>query len=163
MRHASRAARILAPLVGAACLLMPAAAAWADPPGNNGTTKVGEIEVEVGKANDPHVDCVYEIRFFDFDEGQSARITFSIHPPSGRGTVLLSETVEISDDAAGGGQDEDAVLVYDGADLGLGDFTAHPKQGYHVKLDILSEGVPGGQKHKVFWLTCKEKCPPKTY
>ena len=73
------------------------------------------IEVE-GKAIDPHLPCDYEIRFFDFDDGQTATITFSIHPPSGRPTVLLSENRVIGDDSAGGGQDEDVVLTYSGLD-----------------------------------------------
>ena len=32
-----------------------------------------------------------------------------------------------------------------------------------MKLDIAVDGVPGGQKHKVFWLECKPKCPPKDH
>lgn len=159
MRHTSRAARILAPVVGAACLLLPATAASADPPGNNGTVKIGEVDVDVTNANDPHVECIFELRFFGFDEGQTATITFSIHPPSGSPTELFSETTEISDDPAGGGQDLDAVLEFNGADFGLENFTAHPKQGFHVKLDILTDD--GGVKHKVFWLDCEKKHCPK--
>jgi hypothetical protein len=154
------------PLIGAAglILVLPASPASADPPGNNGTVKIGEIDVDEGNANDPHVACRFELRFYNFDQGQTATITFSIHPPSGSPTELFSDNRLISDDPAGGGQDLDAVFVFDGAvDFDLGPFDRQPNQGYHVKLDIDVDGA--GQKHKVFWLDCpppkKHECPPK--
>jgi len=111
--------------------------------------------VDDGNANNPHVPCDFAVSFYGFDKDQEAKITFTIHPPSSsERTVLLSETETISDDEAGGGQDEDAVFTYSGTDFGLDRFEHHEKQGYHVKLTIFSKGVPGGKKHKVFWLDC---------
>jgi LPXTG-motif cell wall-anchored protein len=163
LRRRLRPALITA-AAGVACLALGTPAVAADDPrGNNGTVKIGDVAVDnviEGKANRPHVPCDFEVKFFDFDDDQTAKITFTIHPPSADGggndgTVLLSETKTISDDPAGGGQDQDAVYAYSGSDFGLERFKAHPKQGYHVKLTIESDGVPGGVKHKVFWLKCE--------
>ena len=136
-------------------------AAWADPPGNNGTVKINSQEVDDGISNEPHVPCDFQVEFFGFDEGQTATITFTIHPPSGQGDVLLSETQTVSDDPAGGGlNDVDEVFQYSGTSFGLDRFEAQPQQGFHVKLTIESEGVPGGKKHKVFWLQCAPSPTP---
>jgi LPXTG-motif cell wall-anchored protein len=140
--------------VAGAVMIAGVSGTWADPPGNNGTVKInaqdgGEI------SNDPHVPCDFQLAFFGFDTNQTATITFTIHPPSGSGDVLLSETRTISVDAAGGGpNDPDEVIPYSGTSFGLDRFTAQPQQGFHVKLTIESAGVPGGTKHKVFWLKC---------
>ncbi len=159
-RWVSRVA-VTAAVVGAVTIA-GASAAWADPGGNNGTVKIQMQDVD-GIANDPHVPCDFQVAFFGFDEGQEATITFTIHPPSGGGgDVLLSETQTVSDDAAGGGlNDPDAVFVYSGTDdfVGLFNFFAQPQQGFHVKLTIESAGVPGGKKHKVFWLQCVPTSP----
>ncbi|HEX5598134.1 MAG TPA: LPXTG cell wall anchor domain-containing protein [Micromonosporaceae bacterium] len=156
---------LLSTAAAAACLaiLPPATAVAADPRGNNGTVKIGEVRVDGvdhrDHANHPHVPCDFELRFFNFDKDQTASITFTIHPPSGSGEVLLNEHQVVSDDPAGGGQDLDAVFTYSGNDFGLGRFQQHPKQGYHVKLTIKSDGVPGGVKHKTFWLKCLSTTP----
>jgi LPXTG-motif cell wall-anchored protein len=135
-------------------------AAWADPPGNNGTVKINSQDVDDGISNEPHVPCDFQVEFFGFDEGQTATITFTIHPPSGQGDVLLSETQTVSDDpAAGGLNDVDEVFQYSGTSFGLDRFEAQPQQGFHVKLTVESEGVPGGKKHKVFWLQCVQPTP----
>jgi len=148
---------LMAPVAGAAGLVLalPASPALADPPGNNGTVKVGEIGAE-GNANDPHVACQFELRFFNFDDGQTATITFRIHPPSGQGDVLFSVDNQLI-----GGQDP-VVIQFDGLDFGLFEFDRHPNQGFHVRLDVDLDG--GGQKHKVFWVDCKKpkhKYPPR--
>ncbi|MGC1215378.1 MAG: LPXTG cell wall anchor domain-containing protein [Micromonospora sp.] len=141
---------------GVACFAI-ATPALADPPGNNGTVKIDTVEVDDHNdpniANRPHVGCDFQVRFFGFDKDQTAKITFTIHPPSGSGEELSSETKTIStDDAAGGLNDEDEVFTYHVADWDLSTYKEQPKQGYHVKLTIYSEGVPGGVKHKVFWV-----------
>ncbi|HEY0697240.1 MAG TPA: hypothetical protein VGD43_05465, partial [Micromonospora sp.] len=150
---------LLSAAAAAACLVLTPAVAAADPPGNNGTVKIGELVLDDGMANRPHVPCDFEVRFYNFDKDQTAQITFTIHPPSGDGTILLSEEKVISDDAAGGGQDEDAVFAYSGTAFGLDRFKRQEEQGYHVKLTIGSDGVPGGKKHKVFWLDCAAPSP----
>jgi hypothetical protein len=139
-----------------------ASIAWADPPGNNGTVKINSQDVNSSEdiSNNPHVPCDFQVEFFGFDTGQTATITFTIHPPSGDGDVLLSETQTVSNDEAGGGlNDVDEVFEYSGTSFGLDNFSAQPQQGHHVKLTIESAGVPGGKKHKVFWLQCVPTSP----
>jgi LPXTG-motif cell wall-anchored protein len=159
LRRSLRPALITA-AAGVACLAFATPAVAADDPhGNNGTVKIDTVDVDDqddnNHANHPHVPCDFQVRFFDFDLNQEAKITFTIHPPSGNGDVLLSETRTVSKDAATGGQDEDEIFQYSGNDFGLDKYKAQPQQGYHVKLTIESDGVPGGVKHKVFWLECK--------
>lgn len=145
---------------GVACLALaaPAFAAAAHPRGNNGTVKIGDADVDGGNANRPHVPCEFDVRFYNFDTSQTATITFSLHP---QGVPLWQEIRVVSNDPAGDGLDEDAVFHYSGADFGLGRFRRQA-QGYHVKLDISAEDLPGGRKHKVFWLDCPAKTVPPT-
>jgi LPXTG-motif cell wall-anchored protein len=147
----------------AAGMIAGAAVAWADPPGNNGTVKINSQDVDSSGdiSNVPHVPCDFQVEFFGFDAGQTATITFTIQPPSGKDVVLLSETETISGTPAGGGlNDVDEVFKFSGTSFGLDRFTAQPQQGFHVKLTIVSAGVPGGLKHKVFWLQCAPSTTP---
>lgn len=139
---------------GVACLAIATPAFATDPAGNNGTVKIdNNILDDNDRANRPHVPCDFQVRFFNFDLNQEAKITFTIHPPSSaERTVLYTETKVVSDDEAKGGQDEDAVFDYSAATWGLDKYKLQENQGYHVKLTIESDGVPGGVKHKVFWL-----------
>ena len=153
-------------LAGLGTLAIASPAQAADPRGANGTVKIDGPVYDADINNEPHVDCGYRVKFFGFDENQYANIVFSVHPPSGSGVeVLRQDDKLISDDpAAGGLNDPDAVFEYSADQLGLGDFKLHPKQGYHVKLDVELIGVPGNGKHKVFWLQpCQgggESSPP---
>ena len=66
---------------------------------------------------------------------------------------VLNGEVDIGEDAAGGANDVDAVVVVDLTDKlgGLGD--PHPKQGFHLKLTVNAPGSIGADvKHKVFWV-----------
>lgn len=122
-----------------------------DPAGNNGTFKVDGLPYSDGMANEPHVACGFRLRFFGFDDDQTGDITIRGHAPSGSGTVSALTGVTISDDAAGGGpNDVDAAFEYTEEDLALAGLTAHPQQGYHLKV-TLDTDTPGGVKHKVFW------------
>ena len=147
--------------VALSVLSMPAANAA---PGNDGTIKLDAIAFDDAPNNEPHVTCPFQLDFYGYDEGDlSATVTFTIHPPSGRGEVLLTDEVFIGQDAAGGGTDLDAAETYDLTGL-LGAYEAHPQQGYHVKVTVEAEGSIGADtKHKVFWVTdCEDKdCPPK--
>lgn len=123
-----------------------------DPAGNNGTFKVDGLPFDDGLGNEPHVSCGFRLKFYGFDEGQTGDITIDGHAPSGSGVVSSRTGVLISDDAAGGGpNDPDAIVEYTLDDLDLSGLTAHPQQGYHVKV-TLSTDTPGGVKHKVFWI-----------
>ena len=134
-----------------------------DPAGNNGTFKVDGLPYDDGLGNEPHVSCGFRLKFYGFDEGQTGDITINGHAPSGSGLVSHKAGVLISDDAAGGGpNDPDAVVEYTLDDLDLSGLTAHPQQGYHVKV-TLSTDTPGGVKHKVFWIEPCEttEAPPE--
>jgi len=122
-----------------------------DPAGNNGTFKVDGLPYSDGMANEPHVACGFRLKFFGFDDDQTGDITIAGHAPSGSGVVSKLTGVTISDDAAGGGpNDADAIFEYTADDLDLAGLTAHPKQGYHLKV-TLDTDTPGGVKHMVFW------------
>jgi hypothetical protein len=138
-----------------------AAVAKPNPPGNNGTVKIDGVVFDTHPNNEPHVDCVFEVDFYGFDEGDLyATVTFEAHPPTGRGVLVAPpQIVFIGEDAAGGGTDLDAEQVYD-LSGSLGAYEPHPIQGYHVKLTVNAEGSQGADtKHKVFWVTC---APPTT-
>lgn len=159
-RTAIRLGSVLAG-VALSVLSMPAANAA---PGNDGTIKLDRVAFDDHPNNEPHVTCPFQLDFYGYDEGDlSATVTFTIHPPSGGGEVLLTDDVFIGEDPAGGGTDLDASETYDLSGL-LSQYTAHPQQGYHVKVKVEAEGSIGADtKYKVFWVSdCeKEHCPPK--
>ena len=62
---------------------------------------------------------------------------------------------------AGGANNLDAVVHVNLADYDLSGLEEHPKQGYHLKLDVHAPGSKGADvKHKVFWVKGCAK-PPK--
>ena len=126
-----------------------------DPPGNNGTVKIErDGPADEDKGNEPIGDgCIIWLEYYGLDQGQTADITFTAHPPSGTQELIADKAVPVSDDDAGGGQDKDAVIAYNLTSAVQG-LKAHPKQGYHIKLSSDSIGAPGGAKHKVFWVKC---------
>jgi hypothetical protein len=154
----SSAVRVLAIGAGTlAGLAAPTAALAApqDPPGNNGTIKVDAAPFDDHPNNEPHVDCVFQIDFYGFDEGDFyADVVFEGHAPTGGGT-LLTDRVFIGEDANDGGGSTaglDASATYDLTDE-LASITPHPQQGWHVKLTIHADGSQGADtKHKVFWV-----------
>jgi cell division septation protein DedD len=136
-----------------------APAAFADPPGNNGTIKIDDVLFDDHPNNEPHVGCEFQVDFYGFDKGDlSAEVTFESHPPTGDGEVLLEDTVFIGEDDNSGGGSEKGL---DASETYMLDFTGiepHPQQGFHVKLTIEAEGSQGADvKHKVFWV---EGCLP---
>ncbi len=128
--------------------------ASADPPGANGTVKIDGVEFDTAPDNEPHVGCGFEVDFYGFDEGAfNAGVAFAVQPPTGPFTTILTDSVFIGEDAAGGGTDLDAEREYD-LSFALAGYTPHPQQGYHVKLTVSAPGVDGkiATKHKVFWV-----------
>jgi hypothetical protein len=135
--------------------------AAADPKGNNGTVKIDGVALKPGQANEPHVACEFAVEFFGYDEGDlNASITFALQAPTRRssgGQLLLTDSVAIGQDPAGGGTDVDASKQYQ---LDFTGVTPHPQQGYHVKVTIHADGSQGADiKHKVFWV---QPCPVTT-
>lgn len=148
---------------GALLLTIAGTAAAQDPPGNNGTVKVDGKEFDDHPDNQPHVGCTFEIDFYGFDEGDlDAEVTFDAVPPTGS-VELLTDTVGIGEDAAGGGVDLDASEAYD-LTAALAGIVPHPQQGWHVRLTVHAEGSIGADtKYKEFWVTgCESTTPPTT-
>lgn len=130
-----------------------------DPAGNNGTIKIQPYGGAPGHANHPHPGCDFRLQLWGFDDDQSGTITFAGQAPTADAVTKqpLSGSQLLSDDAARGGQDDDAYFDVQGADLGL---TGTPaKQGYHVKVRVNADDAPGGAKTKVFWLSCPAPAP----
>lgn len=158
-RLARRTGRAVAIAGCVALASLAAPAAFADPPGNNGTIKIDEVVFDDHPNNEPHVGCEFQVDFYGFDKGDIfAEVTFESHPPTGPREVLLEDTVFIGgDDNSGGGSEEGL----DASETYTLDFTGiepHPKQGFHVKLTIEADGSQGADtKHKVFWV---EECQP---
>lgn len=129
--------------------------AKADPRGNNGTFKVDGPVLDTSRGNEPHVTCEFRLNFFGYDNGQLANITFTAIAPTQGGSTTVAGTPVISTNAAKGGLyggSFPATGTWTAADLGL-----DPTQAQHVKVSVESlnadgSQVPGGAKHKVFWL-----------
>ena len=169
MPERRRLPSILVSAAAGAALLLLATPAWAagDPPGANGTVKIDGVPLDSGIANEPHVNCDFNVDFFNFDEGQRANIVFNVHSPTGKGPELLRrDNVVVSTDPAGGGKpDPDESFAFSASQLGLDAFDPHPQQGFHVKLTVELIGLPSAGKHKVFWIQPCESAsstPPST-
>src|SRR3546814_2316494 len=99
-------AGVISMLFGALMVVAPvtAGAEGSDPSGFNGTVKVDGLDLDDGPGhtnkpndpradktdNDPHVACGLQLEFFNFDEGETAEITITAHPPSGRAVGILA-------------------------------------------------------------------------
>jgi hypothetical protein len=141
--------------------------ASAVPPGNNGTVKMDGIQLDNAPNNEPHIGCYFEVDFYGYDEGDlEATASLVLHPPTGGTGLALVRTVDIGEDAAGGGTDHDASILFQTSDLrpwivANGSPTPHPIQGFHVKLTVNAEGSDGADvKHKVFWIKCHDGALP---
>lgn len=142
-------------VVGLALALSGVSIVAADPAGNNGTIKIDGIPFDTHVDNEPHVGCKFEVKFYGYDKGNlNATVVFSAQPPSGTKT-LISDTVFIGEDAAGGGTDLDATRVYTLDTTGL---KSQANQGYHIKLAVSAPASNGATtKYKVFWV---QGCSP---
>src|SRR5438270_11895725 len=84
------------------------APAKGNPKGNNGTVKIDGVAFDDAPNNEPHVGCSFQVDFYGYDQGDlHATVTFEGQAPTGGGT-LLTDTIAIGQDAAGGGTDLDA-------------------------------------------------------
>jgi hypothetical protein len=162
--HIARLARRAGGAVAlAGCLVLGglmAPAAFAQ--GNDGTVKVDEVDLAAPPpANDPHVDCTFDIEFYSFDDGLEATVTFEGQSPTG-GVSSLTNTVEL-EETTGGGNDLVGQAEYDLSQFVLTLGEPQENQGFHIKLTV---DVPGGthstafSKHKVFWVTCAPSPSP---
>jgi hypothetical protein len=152
MRTLQRAS-LIAAAIGLAPFAFAAPALAADPLGNNGTVKIDDRPFDDAPDNEPHVGCRFQVDFYGYDEGPyDATVTFSVQPPTGKFIPILTDTVFIGEDAAGGGTDLDASVEYRLQGV-LNDYDPHPQQGYHVKLEVdAPQSIGADNKFKVFWV-----------
>lgn len=163
-----RYARLATAAVGGGILVLTAVGAtMADPPGNNATIKVDNEPLDTHPDNEPHVDCVFEVDFYGYDEGDlTATVIFTAMAPT-KGTKTFEDEVFVGEDAAGGGTDLDAERKYDQDDLAdlLAGIEPNPeKQGWHIKVEV---DEPGGSigavnKFKVYWVSGCDNPPGPT-
>lgn len=132
--------------------MMPAMAAYADAPGNNGTIKVHEKGTPSGsESNDPKV-CVFNFEAFGLDANQTGNITIETQS----GTVITPVVVSLSTDSSGNGSTEylndtnSTKTIVDGH--------------YKATLDTKFGTDPGNKaKSKVFKVECGVSANPATF
>lgn len=146
---------ILPVLLALAAVLSPGAATAAL--GNNGTIKIDSMPWDDLPNNEPHTSCVFQVDFYNYEEGDYyAKVRFFAQPPTGRDILLARDSIFIGEDAAGGGTDIDAEETFD-LTSALEQYMAHINQGYHVKLKVYApHSIGKDTKYKTFWVTgCK--------
>ncbi|CUR57407.1 exported hypothetical protein [metagenome] len=155
MRNRSVRLCLAAGVAGLGALaLIPSGSVVAAPPGNNGTIKLDGIPFDSHQDNEPHVGCLFELDFYNYEQGNyNATVKFIVQPPTGKDIVLQNRTVFIGGDPAGGGGDLDGSLLTDLSPQ-LVAFMAHPQQGYHVKVAVNApRSIGADKKAKTFWVT----------
>ncbi|MET8676913.1 PT domain-containing protein [Streptomyces sp. NPDC004647] len=139
MRTLSSACAVTA---AAAASLLLGPAAYATPPGDNGTVKIHDAGTgEELRRNEPHV-CTFYLDAFGFDGGQQVDWKIVGMPPTGTKGVV-AESGALTLDAEGHGRSDDLSLP-DG----------------HYKLIWNFDGEHGRAKHKVFWSACEDDGKP---
>jgi hypothetical protein len=139
-------------VTGAALLNAPAASAAG---GNNGTVKVADTDLG-GNANDPHLDCTFNIRWFDFDTSPVvAEVSIKQQAPTTDGTMTVTGTTSLvftPSSATGLDHEEWYTLAFTGTPAA---------QGFHVKITVDTTSSNGSLvKHKTFWVgPCDESSP----
>src|SRR5262245_6256077 len=102
----------LALVLGGFMVIGAPSASAADPGGNNGFIKVNEEEFPGDSTpnNDPHVGCIFNVEFYNYDEGADifADVTFTAHDPTDKAVITVTGDTHpfIGEDAAGGGNDK---------------------------------------------------------
>lgn len=157
VRRRGRLAWSIVAMLGVVALAIPIfTSAGSNPPGNNGTVKIDRLEFDTHPNNQPHVGCRFEVDWYGFDQGDLySNVTFEVHPPTGKPVVIETDRVFIGEDSNAGGGSVAGLDAEREYNLGpeLAGYQPHPKQGYHVKLTIRSDGSQGANtKHKVFWV-----------
>ena len=127
-----------------------------DPPGNNGTVKVGDTgDLDGPPENNPHLPCTFNVQWFNFDSGWGpleAKVEFDDQSPTAAlksvtGNTSPSFTGNGGQSGAGDGLDhsEQYTLTFDGP--------PQEQQGYHIKVTVTTPHSKGNQtKSKVFWV-----------
>jgi hypothetical protein len=132
---------------------------------NNGDVKVQDAgDPNFPPENDPHVDCPFDLVFYNFDAAQQLTATLEGQPPSGDGELVWGPTVVVTD------PDGFARIHIAAGTLNLAGLGSHPEGGandlddkhtgardgdeptYHLKLDVQTLAGQHLFKHKVFWV-----------
>ena len=147
-------------LASVSVLMLLMAFGFASNPGiaaNPGTVKIDGVPFDLVQDNEPHPGCIFKLQFFGFPENTDASYQFAVYPPTsntnGPGSLIAPPgVVDLTLPAPG-----DRKLNLNTGKINLRDgltaagVTAHPIQGFHVKLTVTT---PGGHKYKVFWVQC---------
>lgn len=139
MRTLTRVGGAFAVGVATSVALLTAPAAYATPPGDNGTVKIHDATTgEELRKNEPHV-CTFYLDAFGFDGVQQVDWHIDAWAPTAdvKGQTVKSGSLAL--DADGHGRTEDLNLP-DG----------------HYKLFWNFDGEHGAAKHKVFWTDCAD-------
>jgi hypothetical protein len=96
--------------------------------------------------NEPHPGCLFKLQFFGFPEGSDVSYQFAVYPPTsntnGPGTLITPPgKVELTLPAPGDRKlklNTGKIDLRDG--LAAAGVSAHPIQGFHVKLAVTTSG-----------------------
>ena len=123
--------------------------------GGSGIIKLDRQPFDQAPNNEPHVGCTFQVDFYNYPKGITARYTFSLWHPTGPAALDdASGSLELQNDDANGGQDLDGEVEVDlGPALNDSGIEPHRHNGWHVKLVVRARSTSGAdQKQKVFWV-----------
>jgi hypothetical protein len=125
-------------------------------PGNNGTVKVNDEDIDGGdhgdQANNPHVGCGFDISWWNYDQidDLSSTVMFELQAPTAgndHSLQVAGDTTPTFDSPGGAVMDHQEAYTLS--------FTGAPQlnQGYHVKVTVETPYSNGNNtKSKVFWV-----------
>lgn len=154
---AQRATPAVAAAALAAAISLVGTAAYADPPGNNGTVKIANVgDLDRIPNNTPHQSCTFTVQWYGYDKGPDviSHVTFTAQAPTSDVTMTVTgpPTVFVGGDPASGAGTAtglDGTATYTLSFAG----GAPAKQGYHVRLVVETPHSLGNDtKSKVFWV-----------
>ncbi|WP_026256940.1 hypothetical protein [Actinopolymorpha alba] len=154
---------LLLATIGTAIVVQPASADPKQPKGANGSVKIDGAPVDESPANEPHVDCIFGLQFFGFDEGVDAvETTFFGWPPSGDKSVVEPVAGRSSFTFDGGRPPGNTLNHTEMYELDTSGLTPNKKGEVHIKVDVTVNDAGGKtfHKYKVFWVKpCESSAP----
>jgi hypothetical protein len=148
---------LLLAAVGGLLIIQPASAAGNKPSGANGSVKIKNVPLDTGTPrNEPHVDCLFTVQWYGFDEGtNSTTVTFWGWPPSGDKSVVTPTKGQSEFEFEGGKPPGNTLNHSEDYQLDTTGLKANKKGEVHIKMRVLvtdSGGKVDFKKHKVFWV-----------
>jgi hypothetical protein len=131
--------------------------------GGSGIVKLDRRPFDQAPNNEPHVGCTFQMDFYNYPEGVTAKYAFTLWPPTGH-VELMSGGIQLENDPAGGGLDLDGEeTVQLGPALVASGAEPHQHNGWHVKVVVNARHTSGpDQKQKVFWVRECQAAPTTT-